>query len=48
MNKLIQILATKAEEVAARRALRSLADLDANDAGPGRGFAGAHQAGQGQ
>ena len=29
MNKLTQILATKAEEVSARRALRSLADLDA-------------------
>lgn len=38
MNKLTQILATKAEEVAARRALRSLTDLDAIDAGPVRGF----------
>ncbi|MFZ5727030.1 MAG: indole-3-glycerol phosphate synthase TrpC, partial [Pseudomonadota bacterium] len=44
MNKLTQILATKAEEVAARRALRSLADLDAIDAGPVRGFAAALQA----
>ncbi|MFZ5725418.1 MAG: indole-3-glycerol phosphate synthase TrpC, partial [Pseudomonadota bacterium] len=39
-----QILATKAEEVAARRALRSLADLDAIDAGPVRGFAAALRA----
>ncbi|KTE15466.1 indole-3-glycerol phosphate synthase TrpC [Sphingopyxis sp. H115] len=38
MNKLTQILATKAEEVAARRAVRSLSDLDAIDAGPVRGF----------
>ena len=44
MNKLTQILATKAEEVAARRAVRSLADLDAIDAGPVRGFAAALQA----
>lgn len=44
MNKLTQILATKAEEVAARRALRSLADLDAIDAGPVRGFAAALRA----
>lgn len=44
MNKLTQILATKAEEVAARRAERSLADLDAIDAGPVRGFAAALQA----
>lgn len=41
MNKLTQILATKAEEVAARRAARSLADLDGIDAGPVRGFAAA-------
>ena len=39
MNKLTQILATKAEEVAERRALRSFSDLDAIDAGPVRGFA---------
>ncbi|MFN4358739.1 indole-3-glycerol phosphate synthase TrpC [Sphingopyxis alaskensis] len=44
MNKLTQILATKATEVAERRALRSLADLDAIDAGPVRGFAAAVQA----
>lgn len=44
MNKLTQILATKAEEVSARRALRSLADLDAIDAGPVRGFHAALQA----
>lgn len=44
MNKLTQILATKADEVAARRAARSLADLDAVDAGPVRGFAAALQA----
>jgi indole-3-glycerol phosphate synthase len=44
MNKLTQILATKADEVAARRAARSLADLDAIDAGPVRGFADALQA----
>ena len=44
MNKLTQILATKADEVAARRALRSLTDLDAVDAGPVRGFAAALQA----
>ncbi|MCW5646211.1 MAG: indole-3-glycerol phosphate synthase TrpC [Sphingopyxis sp.] len=43
MNKLTQILATKAEEVAQRRALRSLADLDAIDAGPVRGFHAALQ-----
>ncbi len=41
MNKLIQILETKAGEVAARRAQRTLADLDAVDAGPVRGFAAA-------
>ena len=44
MNKLTQILATKAEEVTARRALRSLSELDAIDAGPVRGFAIALQA----
>ena len=44
MNKLTKILATKAEEVAERRALRSLAQLDAIDAGPVRGFAAALQA----
>ena len=44
MNKLTQILATKADEVAARRTLRSLTDLDAVDAGPVRGFAAALQA----
>ncbi len=44
MNKLTQILATKAEEVTARRARRSIADLDAVDAGPVRGFHTALQA----
>jgi len=44
MNKLTQILATKADEVAQRRAQRSLADLDAIDAGPVRGFHAALQA----
>lgn len=44
MNKLTQILATKAEEVAERRTLRSLGELDAVDAGPVRGFAAALQA----
>lgn len=44
MNKLTQILATKADEVAQRRTLRSLADLDAIDAGPVRGFHAALQA----
>ena len=44
MNKLTQILATKAQEVAARRAVRSQSDLDATDAGPVRGFAAALQA----
>jgi len=44
MNKLTQILATKADEVAERRAIRSLADLDAIDAGPVRGFAAALRA----
>lgn len=41
MNKLTQILETKAGEVAARRAQRTLADLDAVDARPVRGFAAA-------
>lgn len=44
MNKLTQILATKTDEVAERRALRSLSELDAIDAGPVRGFAAALQA----
>jgi indole-3-glycerol phosphate synthase len=44
MNKLTQILATKADEVAERRALRSLSVLDAIDAGPVRGFAAALRA----
>ncbi len=44
MNKLTQILATKADEVAARRALRSLTDLDAIVAAPVRGFHAALQA----
>jgi indole-3-glycerol phosphate synthase len=44
MNKLTQILATKADEVADRRMRRSLSDLDAVDAGPVRGFAAALQA----
>jgi indole-3-glycerol phosphate synthase len=44
MNKLTQILATKADEVAERRAARSLSALDAIDAGPVRGFAAALQA----
>ena len=44
MNKLTQILSTKAEEVTERRAVRSLSDLDAIDAGPVRGFHTALQA----
>ena len=44
MNKLTQILATKAEEVAERRQSRTIADLDGIDAGPVRGFAAALQA----
>ena len=44
MNKLTQILATKVEEVAARRALRSFTDLDAIEASPVRGFHAALQA----
>lgn len=43
MNKLTQILDTKAQEVAQRRALRSLNDLDAINAGPTRGFQAALQ-----
>jgi len=43
MNKLTQILATKADEVAERRARLTLADLDAVDAGAVRGFAAALQ-----
>ena len=38
MNKLTQILATKADEVAARRQAYSIADLDRIDAGAPRGF----------
>ncbi len=44
MNKLTQILATKAEEVADRRRSRTVADLDGIDAGPVRGFHAALQA----
>lgn len=44
MNKLTQILSTKSEEVRERRAVRSLSELDAIDAGPVRGFAAALQA----
>src|SRR3990167_7570987 len=44
MNKLTQILATKADEVPLRRAARSFSDLDAIDGGPVRGFAAALQA----
>ncbi len=44
MNKLTQILATKAEEVAERRQSRSITDLDGIDAGPVRGFHAALQA----
>lgn len=44
MNKLTQILATKADEVAERRRSRSIADLDGVDAGPVRGFHAALQA----
>ena len=44
MNKLTQILETKAAEVAERRARCSLSDLDAAGAGPVRGFAAALQA----
>ena len=44
MNKLTQILATKAEEVAQRRAARTVADLDALNPGLVRGFQAALQA----
>ena len=44
MNKLTQILATKAEEVAERRQAYSVADLDRIDAGAPRGFQAALQA----
>jgi len=41
MNKLTEILATKAQEVAQRRQAYSVTDLDAIDAGTPRGFAAA-------
>ncbi|WP_067106467.1 indole-3-glycerol phosphate synthase TrpC [Sphingopyxis granuli] len=44
MNKLTEILATKAEEVAERRKSRSVTQLDAIDAGAVRGFAAALEA----
>ena len=44
MNKLTQILATKADEVATRRQAYSIADLDRVDAGAPRGFQAALQA----
>ena len=44
MNKLTQILETKATEVAERRQSRTIADLDGIDAGPVRGFQAALQA----
>jgi indole-3-glycerol phosphate synthase len=44
VNKLTEILATKAEEVAARRQAYSIADLDRVDAGAPRGFQAALQA----
>src|SRR3546814_13248498 len=44
MNKLTEILATKAQEVAERRKSRSVAALDAVDAGPVRGFTAALRA----
>ena len=44
MNKLNQILATKADEVAERRRSRTIADLDGIDASPVRGFHAALQA----
>lgn len=43
MNKLTEILNTKAEEVADRKKGRSMADLDMIDAGAPRGFAAAIQ-----
>ncbi len=44
MNKLTEILATKAQEVAQRRQAYSITDLDGIDAGAPRGFAAALQA----
>ena len=44
MNKLTEILATKAQEVAERRKSRSVAALDAVDGGAVRGFAAALEA----
>jgi len=44
MNKLTEILSTKAEEVATRRQAYSIADLDRIDAGAPRGFQAALQA----
>ena len=44
MNKLTEILATKAEEVAQRRLAYSISDLDRIDAGAPRGFRAALQA----
>ena len=44
MNKLTEILATKAEEVAQRRLAYSISDLDRIDAGAPRGFQAALQA----
>lgn len=44
MNKLTEILATKAEEVAQRRQAYSICDLDRIDAGAPRGFQAALQA----
>lgn len=44
MNKLTEILATKAEEVATRRQAYSVADLERIDAGAPRGFQAALQA----
>ncbi len=43
MNKLTEILDTKSQEVAQRRAVRSINDLDAINAGPTRGFQAALQ-----
>ena len=44
MNKLTEILATKAQEVAQRRQAYSIADLDGIDAGAPRGFTAALRA----
>lgn len=44
MNKLAQILGTKAMEVAARRRLRSISDLDRVEVQPARGFEAALRA----